>query len=238
MSLVSNVVRLSHLFNLKGPSGVEDQAEFSTWWAFDDAHLPSDWNGDLQAFATGAYAAWAAHADDSVFRTSVELNSVKAAHLNASMHTQHEQEHTPSTKWAGTSTAASLPWQVSLCIGLYTYTPGSFIPDARTRRGRIYLPPMTSAVLDIPTKGTLSDSRVADTLTWINDMVLAIAAIELPSTGQGLAPGVVSRYLNKVKRSTPTFNVLTDFAADGVLDSQRRRTHQEIKVRSQRQYSA
>jgi hypothetical protein len=215
MATFSDVVRASWIFGLQ----------------VDPGHIPTNWSSDLASAAAAYYTAWSSNADDAVFRTSVSLESVKLAHLDASMHTQHEGISSPGTKWVGTSTAASLPWQVALCVGLYTYTPGTFIPAARTRRGRIYLPPMTSSVLDIPTKGTLSDSRVDDTLAWVRQMLLDCEAAVLPTATVGLTPGVVSRFLNKVKRTAPVINGITDLAADGVLDSQRRRTHQETKTR-------
>jgi hypothetical protein len=206
-------------------------AQFDLWASLDSSDLPSNWASSLSDAADAYYTAWTANADDSVFRTSVTLDSVKVAHMDSTIHTQHEGIHTPGSPWAGTGTGASLPWQVAFCVGVYSYTPGTFIPDARTRRGRCYLPPMTVAVLDIPTKGTVSDSRVLDTLTWFAQLISDVNTHVISGTTHAATAGVLSRRLHKAARPAPQLFSVTDVAADGVLDSQRRRTHQESRTR-------
>src|ERR1700749_5086537 len=231
MVAVENPVRMTFQFGLHGPAAIEEIAEFNLWSDLSSADLPDDWDAALLDLGETCYTAWGDNADEDVFRASVTLEQVKTAHLSTTLHTLHEQIYSPTTKWAGDSSNPSLPWQCSLCIGLYSYTPGSFIPNARNRRGRIYLPPMAIDVLDVATKGTLSDGRFLATLTGVAAMLHDIQASIATGTSQNWSLGVLSQVVNKVKITPPNIWGLTDVVADQVIDTQRRRTHQELKVR-------
>jgi hypothetical protein len=56
-------------------------------------------------------------------------------------------------------------------------------------------------------------------------------------TGDIAQAGIISRVTAKAPRPAALFYQLTDLAADQVLDTQRRRTHQETKVRQSITYS-
>lgn len=225
--------RITYQFTLHGPSAPEEIAEMTLWTNWDALTEPSDWDAALLDLATQAEAGWHTNMDTASFRGSVTLDSVKAAQLNTSLHTEHEQVFVPGTPWAGDNTSASLPWQDSWCLSLYSYTPGTFIPNARNRRGRVYLPPFASSRLDVANKGTLADATVLDLLgqakLWINSL-MGIALDTMPAS-TSVSLGVLSRVVNKAPLTIPNIWELTDLAADGVIDTQRRRTRQETRVR-------
>lgn len=123
--------------------------------------------------------------------------------------------------WRGTASGNSLPWEVAFCVSLYTYTRGAFVPNARRRRGRVYMPGLDTSCIAGGKSGLVSTSfaeGVRDDFGLVlSDMV---GAPDVPHTTSSWHPGVLSKVAGQ-------FNELTMLSVDNKLDSQRRREKQE-----------
>lgn len=211
------LVKVTFRFDLLATGGIHEQAEPSIWFLADDLDLPTDWDAALLGAAQKANDSWQSFFPSSLFESSVSLQSVLATQYGTDLKTAHEQVYIDSTPWQGTASSGSLPWNNSLCISLYTYTPGTFIADARSRRGRFYLPPMSVDALADKSDGNLGAGQVSAYLDAMNSVVGAIATYDLPTTTHAMTPGVLSR------KNTHLYT-LTDWRGDTKMDSQRRRT--------------
>jgi hypothetical protein len=213
-------------FGLSDDAGEVELAEFGTWQQFDSGNSPSDWNAGLQGLAQKAYEVWVARATTSWWSGFIHLDSVKTAHFNTAGHTLEEQTYAASSLWAGTASGASLPWQVSLCVSLYGYQPGQFATNARSKRGRVYLPPMATALIANNANGELDSSHVSQAMALLRNMVIDLGGYTMPTapTGTSAAVSVFSRKLQT------TFPV-TWIACDNKWDTQRRRVNRLDTVR-------
>lgn len=225
ISQVSDLVAVTYNFVLStGTAGVE-QAECTVWYLSDTNPVSDDdWNGVLQQLANGSNGEWRANVATEHWENSVTLANVTARHESTAGLTLHEQVYIPSGGdiWAGTGTGGSLPWQTSLCLSLYAYPRGSFVADQRSKRGRIYLPPMGVSVLNDASDGLLADDFVGDRMgeigqSWTN--VMGFTYTDLPAYHPVL--GVNSR-------RQVAFYPVVQLSVDTKLDTQRRRTRSLI----------
>jgi hypothetical protein len=122
-------------------------------------------DAELNSAANGAVNAWQNNINQGHYSSAVVFSDVVARNFLANGHTNHEQVAVADGGWVGTASGASLPWETSLCTSLYTYPRGSFVSDARRKRGRYYLPPMTTGPsrLNLPSK---SRSWAMRNRTW------------------------------------------------------------------------
>lgn len=229
MAFPEGTVKTTWRFGLYGPTAQVEEAEMGLWGTIDTAHPPTNWQTGLDGLSAAAYAAWTAKGFEPFFNDSVKLESVQCATYGTDGRTLHEGVHSPTTKWVGTGTDGSLPWQLAWCFSLYTYTPGSFIPDARTRRGRMYLPPFHHGVLGDDPYGQLGPGTVSTLVTKMNQLLKAVSDHELETSGHALNLGVFSRAKSHVYS-------ITDVAGDQILDTQRRRRKSEVPVRVAHQF--
>ena len=137
----------------------------------------------------------------------------------ANGHTLREQRYVPPTPWVGTSTQPSLPWETSLCVSLYCYPRGTFQPNARRRRGRFYLPPMSSAVLASNNSGFVADNVAHGVLSQMHDFCRDAWQSYL---------GVDEAHLGVFSRADSTVYPVVQISLDAKIDSQRRRQNREI----------
>lgn len=221
MSVPTQNVKLVMNFALKAPAGVEDQAQFGLWGQYNTP--PADLNAFLLAYAEYARDQWVSGVDKSSYSSAAELTFVQAITYDTGGHTSAEQR-APTTPgdWVGAQ-IRSMPWETSLCITLYTYPPGSFVPNARRRRGRLYLPPIGAGVLANNSSGELAD---ADALAFAQDVRDWIAAIEghVFSGSVAVTPRVFSR-------ADSAMHDIFAVGVDGKIDSQRRRQKSELATR-------
>lgn len=147
---VSNIVRVTFRFNLFNGAGAGDIADCGVCYKSDEN--PSDdatWDLILNDMAVAATASWHTNVDKEFFHPSISLGSVRVAHEATNGHTLHEKiapANSPND-WAGSSTSPSLPWDNAICLSLYAYAAGTFTPNGRSKRGRMYLPaPATNLI--------------------------------------------------------------------------------------------
>lgn len=231
MPVAEHCAKITMIFDLKGPSEVNDQAQFGVWGQFNfptGTDHPTE--AQLTALAAAARDEWVSGVDKADFSSAAELKTVIAAEYNADGTTRQEQRVvTDSGDWVG-SQIRSLPWECSLCVSLYSYTPGTFIPHARRRRGRYYLPPLGAGVLANNSSGQLSDDEAMTLLSDQKDWLLAVTGSSLGS-GIAWSPGVMSSVDSHLY-------ALTDMAIDGKIDSQRRRERQQPATRQSLAFTA
>ncbi len=207
-------------FSLHGPSAEEDIAEMGLWFQTETQAPPADWDTYLATVAESAYEGWVNHADASKFRTSCELAQVLARGYDTSLHTVAEQIYAPDDLWAGSASSQSLPWQDSFVVGLYAYQPETFSPNSRHKRGRVFMPPMVTSVLDQPSDAGMVPATVENLVGMISG---TIAAISSGPTDPVPIPKVVSRTV----QNCYTIGWLR---ATNYMSTQRRRMHQIPKV--------
>lgn len=224
MVLPANLMRITFNFTLDGgPNNGGDVAQPSLWY-WTGPNASTDWEQTQLAIATAAYEAWVARFNTaSFFPASLTLASVRCTRYDASLEALSIEEYAPGSTWHGTG--ASLPWQLTFCVGLYSFPPGSYTPHNRRKRGRFYFPPMTTSVLSDAARGTLSPENRDSILGQFRLLCDDLSGVEPPdiTPAYGLyGPLTVSRVDGQIYQS--------DYVrADQVLDTQRRRTNSETK---------
>jgi len=227
----ANCVRVSWNFDLVRAGAKVDVAEFSVNGRLLDAFgaepgsPPTDaqYEAACGALAQGAYAAWHDHATQANYAVSVVLADVRVAQNDAAGHTISEARYNPlpTPLWAGTDNH-SLPWQLSVCIGAYNYAPGTFAPNSRNRRGRVFLPPMSTVVLGEGSTGQLSADTLAQILhEWDQIMTATHDTSLAPLSGLAWTPGILSPTKHQ------WYDTIT-WASDSIIDTQRRRRNREL----------
>lgn len=211
-----DLYQLVFRFDLLELTSPADIAEFSLWMAGVDGAEYGD--PQLHSAAIGACHAWQDNINQGRFSTAVEFASVTARNFLANGHTNHEQVFDADGGWVGSASGASMPWETSLCQSLYCYPRGSFIPNARRRRGRFYMPPMAATVLDPTNTGFYSNSDLATLHTEVHDFLVAA---EKDMVGVKIGDLVV------YSRVDGSHNNVIQLSVDAKFDSQRRRQNRE-----------
>lgn len=214
------MVSITWIFGLSDGTTDVEIAEFTIWGQPAGGDFPSDWNAALLAWATAAYESWATNAVSTMWGGFTTLQSVKAATYSTAGKTTFEQVYVADTLWVGTGGGTVMPWQISCCVGIYSYTPGTFIADARSRRGRVFLPPMEASLISASATGEMSAGTCIAALDLVNHLVASVSTTEVPVTSGpdvGIPMGVFSRLHQHLYP-------VTDFRSDLKWDTQRRRT--------------
>lgn len=211
-----DLYQLVFKFELLALTSPADIAEFSLWMAGVDGAEYGD--PQLHSAAIGACHAWQDNVNQNHFSSAVEFSTVTARNFLANGHTNHEQVFVADGSWVGNAAGASLPWETSLCCSLYTYPRGSFIPNARRRRGRFYLPPMSSDQLENANTGFYSDGELPDLLSELQAFLHAAREDMV-----GVQVGDLVVY----SRVDGASNNVTQLSIDAKFDSQRRRQNRE-----------
>lgn len=222
MAYPSQLVKVEWLFGLNNGTSDVEEAVPGVWFEKGSALGTPDFDAFLVSLCDQAWEAWATNMPKTDWTPAVSLKTVRCAGYDAALKTTNVQiKASGGTSWAGSSSGPCMPWQISQVVGLYTYTPGSFISQAATRRGRVYLPPPASSVLASANTGVMDDTKASAVMAAFKDCLHDTATT---IAGTSLGPGVVSR-----KREA--FFGLTDLTTDVKLDTQRRRTHSEDVAR-------
>ena len=221
MAVPDQSAQITWLFNLSALTVEEDIAEFSIW--VEPVASITDWDTELLRYAEAGLDAWTSEMPPAYWATNVSLGSVKATHFNPAGHTTNEQVAVPSTPWVGIDASAALPWETSVACSLYTYTPGTFIPNGKRRRGRFYLPPMAASILDHSNTGFFDNATINTLLTHCHDFVGKVA-LDFPGVAHTQTPSVFSRVDSHLY-------MVTDIVIDAKIDSQRRRQNREVAGR-------
>jgi hypothetical protein len=218
-----NAIQLTWTFDLKQGTEDQDIAEFSLWFKYGPGgSAPQE---DLDFLAQNGADAWSENVTGSNYGTNVTLRNVTARIFNAAGHTLLEAQKTPATAWAGLDSSGCLPWETSLCISLYTYTPNTFVVNGRRRRGRYYLPPMAASIMEGGNSGFMKATLLPTILAEQQDFYGHLYAGAFPGT-LVVIPSVYSRV-------DEDLYIVEYLVADAKLDSQRRRENRETAGRIQ-----
>jgi hypothetical protein len=190
-------------------------AQIGLWASVgEDIPVGSDWDpllADLASFATGA---WVAAFDGSTFSSELRFGTVKATHFAVDGKIANEQSHLRTPTWVG-SGGNALPWQIAQVIGLYTYTPGTFVSHAGRRRGRVYLPGLATVMLATDGSGTFDVTKATANMTSMKALLKALHD-HIVGAHTAFIPMVFSR-------AASTLYGITDLTTDAKPDTQRRR---------------
>lgn len=184
------------------------------------------WTADIAEYA---YGAWVSSWDAGHFPTCLVLATVRCAFRATNGHTTAESYYLPSPDlWVGEGDY-SLPWSDALVISNYGYVPGLFDPDAKSKRGRAYLPQFAANQLASTPNGTQSTAQVLARMTSYDQMWQAIRAGDYSDVGMSgflPMPGIVSAHKSAFYRTQY-------WRCDQILDTQRRRRNREISAYQQ-----
>lgn len=203
-------------FTLKRVSTAEDIAEFGLWFQGIDAAVYDD--SELIHVASGASKAWTDNVNQNKYCSNVVFQGTVATNYSADGHILHEQEFASDAGWVGTADPPALPWETSLCISLYTYPRGTFVPQSKRKRGRYYLPPMAASQLDGSNSGYFLDSAIAAALDEQHSFL---------SDAQNTELGVPVGNLSVFSRVDGAVRHVSQISCDAKFDSQRRRENRE-----------
>lgn len=192
-----------------------------------------DWPANVQEVANKVRDKWNSNVPYKAgFPGDVHMDSVTVNHLEAATGKTLDQGvalFTGDDAWVGTG-PKSLPWETALCVSLSGYQRGSFVVDKARKRGRFYLPPMSSGVLN--DVGGEIDSTA---LGYIATQIIAFLNDVQGMTIGGDEVGGDQDYFNLVVMSigtpakplTPATFPVTNIYVDSKFDSQRRRERQQ-----------
>jgi hypothetical protein len=191
---------------------------------------PIDWPADLQAWCDDHSSMWATAFDgmktitgSAVTLDTVELYLIDATTGKAAAKGLHTM--TGTDRWKGTSDH-SLPFQCSLVVSLYGYTPGGFAQDAPSKRGRFYLPPFSDDALDVDGRmdGTTQGNVSVWATAFLNDFQGSHIGDVFPGQDSDfLDLRVLSLVSGKEPRPVGVMTPVTDVRIGRVIDTQRRR---------------
>lgn len=171
------------------------------------------------ALATHVGAAWDGHSSalKPFFGPHVVLKTIDVYGLDATNHTTTKSTLTyPASgtgSWIGSGTN-SLPWECAPVVSLHGYTTGSFVPAARRKRGRMYLPPV--AISKISNSDGILNNTDVDTIRSTVQAVLE-AVNDIPA-------GLSSQARVVILSLAGGFNTdVQDVVSTSTIHSQRRR---------------
>nr|CRY97216.1 hypothetical protein [uncultured prokaryote] len=226
----TDVVRVRLRATLREGATPTEEAQFGFWGQLaQSGGTGFSWGDVVQLWAEGIRDRWNEHvAYKAGWTDGVAMDSVKVDHLrdtDGSILDQGVATFTGDDAWVGTS-SVSLPWETALAVSLFGYDRGVFATDKGRKRGRFYLPPMATGVLE-DRGGEISTT----VLPYINDQMGAfLNDVQGMSIGDVTDAhfnlGIVSRGTPQ-KPLTPTFYPVTNIYVDSKIDSQRRRERQQ-----------
>lgn len=214
-----NCVKLTMQFDLvTAADEVQDHAEFRLWSDPPNTGggVTNAWLSDLAEFAC---TSWDSVISPTHYSPATVLNGAIAGQYDTTGKLSLEQKYAvPSSPWSGTA-SQSLPWSISAAISLYTYPRGEFVINGKSKRGRIYLPPLGDNIMGNTNTAEMSAATAQglrdDIATWLTGLV----GHSGPG-GWSFHPGVLSTTYNY-------FNELAYLSVDTKLDTQRRREKQQ-----------
>nr|CRY97249.1 hypothetical protein [uncultured prokaryote] len=229
----TNAVKVTIRFALEQSGTEVEEAQCGFWGILiHQTGNELDWDDVVQRFAEGIRDRWVEHITSLGFwSTAVRADYVRVDNLDADtgkvIHSGQAPFSGTGNTWQG-SGADSLPWETTICVSLYGYTPGQFTTNKPRKRGRMYLPPPSTLVPSGPS-GQMNQSNVSELVdelvAFFND-VQGMHADDLPTNGDYFDLRVVSRG-TPLKPLDPTSTPITLVRCDSRVDSQRRREHSQ-----------
>lgn len=200
---------------------VEEFAQIGLWGDYDPITSPTDLQDAMDDLAAFALSSWNTDMTKSRFHQGIEAKAVKVVKQDTSGHTERESIAVPSgTPWRGTGSGVALPWESAMVIGLYTYPRGTFIPGARRRRGRVYMPGLDSSGLSGGHSGLLTSTYVSGILGDFKTFLGHLLTHTLLHGTSSWHPGVFSRAASQI-------NEVVQLSADNKVDVHRSRERQQ-----------
>lgn len=191
---------------------------------------PVSWEDDLQTWCDEHADIWATNygpmkgiTSAAVHLSNVELYLIDAATGKAT--SKGMAECTGDAAWVGTVTQG-LPFQCSLVVSTYGYTPGGFTTDAPAKRGRYYLPPFSDDALD--GDGRMSATQQGNVSIWTDAYLNAVQGSHIGGAlgtddADYLDIRILSTRKNKAARTVGVMTPITQYRVGRVIDTQRRR---------------
>jgi hypothetical protein len=222
-----DIVRCRLVFDLTQGAQVADQAVMG--FHMKRSHTPgntTNWDADVQEIAEKIVDKWATNMTNSgQWSRCVRLALGEVYHLDANTgRTAHKGMASGPLRgnWTGTSDAASLPFSVACAVSLYGYDPAGFAADAKTKRGRFYLPPFQiNAMGDGTSSGLFTVGHMTSLQTAVQAFLNDVHNLEV---GGGVAgSGNDNMRLGILSRTRGTFTEVTHIRIGRAPDSQRRR---------------
>lgn len=229
----ADLVSTEFVFGLSDGTTVVESAEFTLWGQCIGPAIPTDWDAALAQLAEAMYGSWVDNAVSTMWGGFTTLESVKCATYGTDGKTTFEQEFIADTLWVGTGGSTVMPWQISLCVGIYSYTPGTFIAHAGRRRGRVYLPPMEASLLSSAPDGNMSSATAIAGLDLVNHLFATMEGTDLDTS-----PGPAAAIGGVFSRLDQRLWQVTDFKDDVKWDTQRRRAKSLPAASHQREFDA
>nr|CRY96029.1 hypothetical protein [uncultured prokaryote] len=228
---VPRIIRVTWKYDLLVAGGTQDTSQHSV--CYQAGATPGDLptiDLVLKDMAQAAVASQRANVVQSNWSPNVYCTGTRVALEGTNGHTLAEQfgaSDGPSD-WRGGSGASSLPWETSLCISLYGYQPGGFDVNSRSKRGRFYLPPMASDVLDADNSGRIQLTKATAIADQWGTVLQELQQHEYTGFPE-LAPVLVinSRKTPARPDYEPKAYPVTYLRFDNKIDSQKRRQRQE-----------
>jgi hypothetical protein len=213
----ADMVYVRWRFNLADDASVNvEQADIGVYGALD--FTPADsaaWDTVLAAIAAGARSAWSTSMAKTNYTFALSLDTVAATRQGTDGKTLNEQvDASAGGSWIGSGSGSALPWENSLVIGLYAYQRGTFVTQAKSKRGRVYLPGLDSSLLAGTKSGLVSNTKAAAMRDQFG-LVLS-ATRDSPGSTHHWVPEVLSKTYNFTHQ-------ITWLSVDNKVDTQRRR---------------
>lgn len=193
---------------------------------------PTDWAANVQYVADGIRDRWKEHIlATALFSPAAVMESVKVDHLSATDGKVLDQGVAlfgGDSAWAGTG-PDSLPWETSLAVSLFGYERGLFTQDKARKRGRFYLPPGSTELLNGKSGQVRADQLTTlctQIVAFLNDVQGMHLTDEPPLEQADSFNLVVMSIGTPTKPLEPTTTPVTHVYVDSEIDSQRRRQHQ------------
>lgn len=192
----ADIVRVRLVFDLHQISTVADQAIMGFHLVRN--HLPgntTDWPANTQEIASKTWQKWTQRVTTTArWPTSVSLSRVDAYHLDTAGKTLDkgtQGQDGSHSAWTGTSGNPSMPWEVACAVSMYGYQPGTFTPDAKSKRGRYYLPPFATTIMGNSAAEGLFDSSTIATVVAVEQAAF-LNDVNLMTVGGGAVPDTVA----------------------------------------------
>jgi hypothetical protein len=215
MAIGTDIYRVLYTFDL-GTDGEVAETGFHVRWAQADPVSEDNLASLLGHVAAAWSAGFASVAGD--FPTTVVLSKVGVYHVTGAPGGSDgfaTEAVSGDDAWAGTA-GTSLPWECTLCIT--TETTHGQVAKPRRQRGRMFLPPMGSTVLDSGGFGLITTTKRDDLM---NATLATLEAVNDEVVGAQVRAVVYS----------PTGAKTTDIlfvSADNKVDAQRRRENRQL----------
>lgn len=187
-----------------------------------------DWSVAPNVLATKVAQKWATNmtSQAGLFGAAVALRDVSVYHLDATTEKTLDKGQFVlggATTWAG-SGGACLPFEVAVAVSLYAYTPGTFVPNRASLRGRFYLPPIDASALGNGAQaGRLGPSSQSALASALGNFANDIHHTSADQSGDNPLGGEDWWSLGVLSRKRGEFHRVTTLRVGDVPDVQKRR---------------